>query len=269
MNGALEGMRKNLDKPGFVPPRGESVEAYKAKADRLEMVIKQRETIPAEEEAHALSFLKEIQKRFADIGKNAQSAGVIDGLRDNYVAHVLDFSKSTLDKKGQQALMDKIFNTPKESKLVRDFAQHRTYEFLRDLEELVQGTGVVVHTDIAKIAEAYEKSMQAAIIHKNMISKLSHMKGPDGKAWLVPYSREAIRDGYREFVGKGSRPIEGLVVHPDLVDAMGFLFRQNDPSMIVRGLSGVTHFRITSYNVCYTKLLRYFYTIHIRLGLII
>src|SRR5665647_1364858 len=91
------------------------------------------------------------------------------------------------------------FNTPKDSKLVKDFTEHRKYEFLRTLEGLVAGTGVVVHTDIAIIAEAYEKSMLEAIIHKQMIDHFTELKAPNGLGFIQPLSEEGLKAGYVSF----------------------------------------------------------------------
>ena len=211
-------------------------------------------TIPDEKERTAITrsmdvgkkhknpLVEKIQDRFKAIGEQAKAAGLIDGLRENYVTHILDFSKSKLSEEAQQSLFDKIVNQPKDSKLVKDFTETRVYETLRELEEAVKDTGVVVHTDIAKIAVAYEKAMQTAIIHKNMIERFEKtLATTDGKPLIVPVSSMALKDGYKAFQGKGSRSLEGKLVHPDSVDAMGFMFRQTDPSLILRSLGGISH----------------------------
>jgi len=239
LKGAVRGLRSKQERLERNPLKSEEAAQIKERADRLQNRIDYLEALPSEE--HAIPVMQKIKDRFANIGERAKSEGVLEDLRDNYVSHILDFSKSKLDEAQRQDLIAKIFNSPKESKLNRDFTQHRQYEFLRELEEAVKGTGVVVHTDIATIMHAYETSMETAMLNKRMVSKLSTTNAPDGTPWMMPRSDEAINNGYREFTGKGSKPIRGLVVHPDLVDAMNFVYRQTDPSMVLKALQGVTY----------------------------
>lgn len=201
-------------------------------------------------DAEAIKVKTEIEKRLAQIGNRAKKAGLVDALRNNYVPHVIDWSKSKLSK-GEQAdllqkIQDKIANAPKDSKIVRDFSQQRQYEFLRDLEKMLRevgGTdhGVVVHTDIARIMESYEKAMQTSIIHKSMIDFLKNGKAEDGNPWLMKDGDKAKELKYVYFEGKGSRTLRGYRVHPDLVDTMNFMFREKDPSQLLRGLGAVSH----------------------------
>ena len=235
MMGSLRGLRKKAAKE---PDEIRRLE-LQDKADRLERVIKHWESLGSEE--HALPVLKAIQERFKAIGEAAKKEGVLDGLLENYVTHVLDFSKSKLNAAEQKALLDKIFGEIKEGKFTRDFSQHRTYETLRELEKAVEGTGVIVHTDIAKIAEAYEKSINTARIVKKTIDHLSTTAAPDGRMYMVPADQIATHPGYEHFTGKGAKPIAESIIHPDLVDAMGHMYRQSDPSLILRGLGAISH----------------------------
>jgi hypothetical protein len=236
--GRLKGAR-TLIAQGKTPKNFKgTLEEYIKKTDAFEYSIRKWASEGSEE--HAIAPMKLIVDRMDAVGKAAKAAGLIEELRNNYVAHVLDFSKSKLDIKEQQALLDKIYNAPKDSKLVKDFTEARKYEFLRSLEEAVAGTGVVVHTDIATIAEAYEKSMLTAIVHKKMIDHFTALKSPDERGYLLPAGPEADKAGYIHFQGKGSKPLEGLRVHPDLVDPMKFMFQQDDPELLLRALGSIT-----------------------------
>lgn len=189
----------------------------------------------------AFGLLEQVQTRFKEIGERAKAAGLLDQLRDNYVTHVLDFSKSNLSKDSQQALLDKFLSAPKDSKLVKDFTAERKFEFLRELEKALEGTGVVVHTDIAKIISAYEKAMQTAMAYKGMVDHFERTVDAKGNPWIKPVSPEALKEKYVAFQGKGSRPFDGKLVHPDIVDVMKHVFEQNDPELILRALGGVSH----------------------------
>lgn len=217
----------------------EQIKKFEEMIQRLEYSFEKLKSLPSEE--HAIPVLKMVEERLKERGEQAKKVGLIDAVRNNYIPHVLDWSKSTLNPKQKADLLARLGQAPKESKLVRDFAEHRHYEFLRDLEQIVEGTGVIVHTDIAKIVLAYEKSMQTAIIHKALLDFLKVNKDAEGKPWLMTDGAEARAARYVPFEGVGSQVLKEYRVHPDLADSMGFLFRQTDPSIIVRTLGGISH----------------------------
>lgn len=209
------------------------------KVERLKAAHDKWEALPDEE--HAIPVVKQVEARLKDIGDQAEKAGLIDGLRENYITHILDFSKTGFSPKEIQDLRSKIYNAPKDSKLIKDFTVARKYEYLRDLEEAVAGTGVIVHTDIATIAGAYEKAMLTARVHKIMIDHFKETIAPNKKGYIVPVSTEALKEGYVPFQGKGSRPLEGQLVHPDIVPAMEHMFQQTNPGMLLRGLGAINY----------------------------
>ena len=188
-----------------------------------------------------IDVLNETKAYLKEIGDNATKVGLLTELRNNYVPHVLDFSKSKLTPKEQADFLAKIANAPKESKLVRDFTEQRTFEFLRELENVLKDTGVVVHTDIAKIVDAYGKAMHTAIIQKSMIDYLKVTKAADGNPFIMVDGPLAKELKYVSFESVGSKAIRELRVHPDLADSMGFMFRERDPNVLVRVLGGVSH----------------------------
>lgn len=186
-------------------------------------------------------YIEHVQSFFDELGQRAKKEGVIDGMLSNYVTHVLDWRGFKGSEAMKQAILDKIMNAPKESKLVKDFTQHRYYSTLQELETVVAGTGIKVEKDIAKIVEAYSNSMETAILHKKMIDKLKMTDAPNGKPYLVPVSAEALKEKYVPFQGVGAKPLEGLLVHPDLAPTMGQMFRQNDPNIFLRAMGAFTH----------------------------
>lgn len=235
----IEGMSKTIDKwEKKLPPSKDGVDGA-TRLKRLKFAYEKVSKLPPEE--HAISVLKDIRDYLKEIGDKAIQAGLLTELRNNYVPHVLDFSKSKLTPKEQADFLAKIANAPKESKLVRDFTQQRTLDFLRELEKQLEGTGVVVHTDIAKIVDAYGKSMHTAIIQKTMIDYLKLTKAADGNPFLLPDGPIAKELKYVPFESIGSKVIRDLRVHPDLADSMGFMFRERDPNVLVRVLGGVSH----------------------------
>lgn len=219
-----------------------------SKIPALERVIEKQKERPSVD--HLIPKYAEIQARFNEVGNRAKEAGLIEGLLDNYVTHVLDFSKTKMTPKEQAAFIDRVFGkTPKDSKLYRDFTEHRQYETIKELEKAVEGTGVVVHTDIAKVLNAYEKSMETAILHKKMLDTFQAMQSTDGKPMLLPYDTPPAQSkGYVRFTGRGSKPLEGFLVNPEIKNQLGFLFRETDPNMVIAKLSAFTAF-VKSVNV--------------------
>ena len=53
--------------------------------------------------------MNEIKTRIENIGKEAQSLGIVDFLRNNYVSHILDFKGNKLNAKDTRELLDKNF----------------------------------------------------------------------------------------------------------------------------------------------------------------
>jgi len=243
MRGALAGMDNLLAQGKVGRSFKGTIEEYKAKRDKLEYAFKNLESLPSEE--FAIPILALVKERFAVAGALAKKVGLFDATLENYVTHVLDFSKTKMTPEQQKLFTEKIFGEAVKNKLNRDFTVKRQYEFLRELEAKLRDEGsahgVVVLTDIARILPIYEKSIYSAIAFKEMRTSLSKALSPNGKPWLVPNTPEAIKAGYVEFTGRGSSNLEGLVVHRELVDAMTHLMNISDPNMIVRAMGAISH----------------------------
>jgi muramidase (phage lysozyme) len=220
------------------------------KKEKLDYTVRMLEELPSEEKA--IKVLKVIQDKLRVIGEQAKTEGLFDQLRQNYVTHVLDFSDSALSKAQQISLRDRILGG-KESRFVRDFAQHRIYKTIRDLEKRlyeagqemgIDTRGVKVQRDIARIAEVYQQSMMNAVIQKKAINFLAKQKAPllNGKQLelLTKDHKVAFENGYVKFTGHGSEALKDYMVHPDLVDALGHLFTEKDPGKVLKILSGVS-----------------------------
>jgi hypothetical protein len=235
MEGASEAMKRRLDTDRFANEAER--DAYKERWNKLNIVMERLKTLPSEE--HAIPVMETIKARLQEIGKQALDMGLLDGLRRNYVTHMLDFTDNVLNREETRALMERIFSAPKDSKLVKDFTQTRVYETIRELEDVVRGTGIKVQKDIAKVMEAYEKSMKASIAHQQMIDHFLRTN-IDGLPMMTRDTELGVKNKYKTFDGAGSKPLEGIMVHPELVDAVNHIFRQNDPNLVLRGLGGVS-----------------------------
>lgn len=243
---ASEKMRARLESNKFRDAAER--ESYQTRYEKLNKAIEYLKGLPSEE--HAISVLDRITSRIKTIGEEALSRGMIEGLRNNYITHILDWSKSALNKDQLKSLTDSLFSVPKESRLNRDFTANRIYGTIRELEAAIKtwsetanvpNHGIVVKKDIAEIASAYEKSMLTAIQHDKLKTHFLNTKNANGLPWMTRNLEQGLANKYQPFTGVGSKPLEGILVHPDLVDAMKFLFRQNDPNMFQRGLGGISY----------------------------
>ena len=246
---ALERMKRKFDQGAF---RDEAEKAaYKTKLDKLEYSVNMLKDLPSEE--NAIKLQKVIEGKFAEMGKIAKNEGVLDALRQNWVAHVLDFSESGLSKENQRSLLDRLNLDPKESRLNRDFSEHRIYRYIRDLEKRVyevanemgfDTTGLKVQRDIARIFEVYQESMGNAIIQKRLTNFLEKqivdLPSKEKLGLITKDFKLALENKYEQFTGYGSDALKGYLVHPDIIPALGHLFRQTDPNLVLRTASAIS-----------------------------
>jgi hypothetical protein len=246
---ALERMKRKFDQGAF---RDEAEKAaYKTKLDNLEYVVNMLKELPSEE--NAIKLQKVIESKFAEMGEVAKKEGVLDNLRQNYVAHVIDFSDSVLSKENQKSLLDRLSLDPKESRLNRDFSESRMYRYIRDLEKRVyevanemglDTTGLKVQRDIARIFEVYQESMGNAIIQKRLTNFLEKqivdLPSKEKLGLITKDFKLAYENKYEQFTGYGSEALKGYMVNPDLIPALGHLFRQTDPNLVLRAASAVS-----------------------------
>lgn len=194
-------------------------------------------------EEDAIKVANTIRVKLQDIGEEAKKAGVIDDLRDNYISHVLDYSKSKLTPQQTRDLLDS-FREKQNKGLKKDFSIERMFDYSRELEAVVKGTGIKVETDVAKVVRAYEKSMQKAILVKNMLNHFESaqaLTNTNQKLGFVTKDLQAAdANGYVKFTGKDTEALKDYYVHPDLVSPMETLFRFKDPSKIEEGLHSIS-----------------------------
>lgn len=239
-------------KKGF--PASEGLEAQtkylEEHTDRLQKSVDYLENLASEE--NAIKVLPVIKARFAVIGKQAKLEGVFDFLRENYVTHVLDFSKTTLSKASQKSLRDRISGDTK-SRFTRDFSLERIYETIRDLEAAVYDagrelgidtTGVIVQRDIARIAQVYQESMLGAVLQKRLTNFLEkqivNFKDGTSLGLLTKDYKEGFRKDYVKFTSEAAGFLKDYMIHPDLVDALSHIVRQTDPGLIIKSLGTVS-----------------------------
>lgn len=188
-----------------------------------------------------------LKKSFASTGEQAKAAGVINGLRENYISHIVDWkaSKQTFS----QELLDQINGTmqARGTTTASRFGKARAHETFEDLQQAIQGTGLVLRTkDPIEIYKTYSKSMAAAIINRQVIANLAKVTDGGGTPYMRKISeRVPIRPGEVIVNAPGLR---GYAVRKEIAPYVKFHFDQIEPSMLLRGVHGVTQ-AIKMFNV--------------------
>ena len=182
---------------------------------------------------------KGIANEYAKLGKDA---GLINGFIENYVSHVvqkknLPQSKvkeflSMLGLEEQQGLT--LGQTSMKSK----FGKERKYETFEELQNALKGTDLEIKTkDIAEIAEIYKKSMDTAIANKNLIEqfKKTHIGDKNTPALISTADKGGF--GYESI---NHPQMRGYLVHPDVKDALQFVFDARDRNSALAAAKAVS-----------------------------
>lgn len=158
-------------------------------------------------------------------GLEGLSASVLKDLQHNYVTHVWG-------NKTGETVWDKIFgrggsgtseNTP--------FSMRRVYATIEE----GKAKGLVPLTeDPILLFEIYANSLARAIANKKFIGALKESTA-DGKGLVVPLARSP--GGYERI---DHPQMQGLAVHPDIAPMMRFIFDENNPGVIVKGMEAVS-----------------------------
>ena len=174
-----------------------------------------------------------------DIGERALREGVVKGLLENYVTHIVnwaDMPKGALETflnetlgTGSSPRDPGVGMTPEsrfgKERKVETFAQ--LDRVLGDINRRIALAGKdfkleVKTKDIAEIYKEYASSMEKAIENKKLIDSVLSIRNPNGESLVrrvtaeepLPYGWQMIKD----------RQFAGYAVHPDLAPALKFAF---------------------------------------------
>lgn len=245
------------NKEGF-PTRGTPEEKIAFINNNIQKVTDAHDALrarPSDEPSFAI--VDRVVNKLRRMGLQARREGLFPQLRRDYVTHALDFTDSVLNREQQRAISDYLFANTSESRFVRDFSQARQFRYLRDLEEALRTAGdtlglntrgIKVQRDIGKIMEIYTNSMGRAIVEKRLANYLlktkingSPFSNAVGELPIVTRDLElGFRNNYVKFTGRGADVLEDVLVHPDFKDALGFVFRQDDPGLMLEAFKSVS-----------------------------
>jgi hypothetical protein len=186
-----------------------------------------------------LAVAKQYESLVKDIGDRAVEQGVVKGLLEDYVTHILDWRGAP--KGAREEFIQSLLGTGKrdpgmggmttESK----FGKERKFKTFADLEWYINDVNsriaaagksdwrlTIKTKDIAQIYKEYATSMEKAIENKKLVDSLKQVRNVNGESLIkeinkdnpVPYGWEIM----------DSPQFAGYAVHPDLVPALQFVF---------------------------------------------
>lgn len=178
---------------------------------------------------------RNLKDYFGQMGQLAKDAGVVDGLRENYISHIVEEDKAT--KGGWLSKLlgggDEGTGLPKGGKT---FGMERKYDTFEELQAALKDSGLKVKTkDASEIAGIYGNAVYKSIADKHLLDTLKGTKLPDGSALVAP-----VADAPRGYVSMASPQLAGVRVHPDIAADLQFVFNASNPNWAMRKLSQIT-----------------------------
>lgn len=208
-----------------------------------------RESIPEAIENKTIDSLspegqalaKKYQGLVSDVGDRAVKQGVLGGLLEDYVTHIVDWKKT--DKSAIGEFVDHLISkeTPKGTGMSpkSPFGKERKYKTFDELQTAIKDSGLELKTkDIAEIYKEYATSMERAIENRKLIDSLKEIKNKNGEALVKKVTEDTPRpQGWEMF---DTPQFRGYAIHPDLAPALKFAFDSRDTGMFMNAAHNVS-----------------------------
>lgn len=188
-----------------------------------------------------------------DIGERALKEGVVKGLLENYVTHIVnwkDLPKGALDTFLADVFGKKFEGEPSGMTPESRFGKERTVETFHQLDlalkyinDRIAMAGKsdfrleVKTKDIAEIYKQYASSMEKAIENKKLVDSVRQIRNVAGESLV----RRIIEEDPlpRGWTTIDDRQFAGFAVHPDLAPALKFAFEAKG-GMVLNALYNVS-----------------------------
>lgn len=186
-----------------------------------------------------------------DIGERALKEGVVKGLLENYVTHIVnwaDMPKGALETFLDESFKIKLPSDKPVTGLSKEMATESRFGKERKIETFTQLDRVLADInrrialagkdfklevktkDIAEIYKEYASSMEKAIENKKLVDNVLSIRNPGGESLIrrvtaeepLPYGWQMIND----------RQFAGYAVHQDLAPALKFAFEARGNKII-------------------------------------
>jgi hypothetical protein len=185
-----------------------------------------------------------------DIGDRAVKQGVVKGLLEDYVTHILDWTGAP--KGLREEFINKLLGTSKRDPTMRGmdttskFAKERKFKTFEDLQVFIDEANARIAAagksewrlniktkDIAEIYKEYALSMEKAIENKNLVENLKQIRNVEGETLIKEIDRDNPPPPGWSMMD--SPQFAGYAVHPDLKPALKFVFDAG-PGQIMNAL---------------------------------
>ena len=191
-----------------------------------------------------------------DIGDRAVKQGVVKGLLEDYVTHILDWTGAP--KGLREEFIAKLLGTSKADPSMRGmdttskFAKERKFKTFADLQVFIDEANARIAAagksewrlniktkDIAEIYKEYALSMEKAIENKNLVENLKQIRNAAGETLIkeVDTKDNPKPPGWEMM---DSPQFAGYAVHPDLKPALKFVFDAG-PGQIMNALGQLSN----------------------------
>ena len=185
------------------------------------------------------ALAKKYEALVKDIGDRAVKQGVVKGLLEDYVTHILNWTGAP--KGVREEFMAKLLGTSKSDPTMRGmdttskFAKERKFKTFEDLQVFIDEANARIAAagksewrlniktkDIAEIYKEYALSMEKAIENKTLVDNLKQIRNVAGETLIKEVDRDnPMPPGWSMM---GSPQFAGYAVHPDLKPALKFVF---------------------------------------------
>jgi hypothetical protein len=186
-----------------------------------------------------IAIANKYQDLVKDIGDRAVKEGVVKGLLDNYVSHILDWVGAP--KGAREQFINEIFGKGASDPSMRGmdvtskFAKERklpTFEqleaWLDTVNERIAASGKTAWRlklktkDIAEVYKEYALSMEKAIENKKLVDSLKQVRNVAGESTIKEVNKDNPMPYGWEMMNIPQ--FSGYAVHPDMMPALKFVF---------------------------------------------
>ena len=190
-----------------------------------------------------------------DIGDRAVKQGVVKGLLEDYVTHILDWTGAP--KGVREEFINKLLGTSKSDPTMRGmdttskFAKERKFKTFEDLQVFIDEANARIAAagksewrlniktkDIAEIYKEYALSMEKAIENKTLVDNLKQIRNVEGETLIKEVNKDNPMPPGWEMMD--SPQFSGYAVHPDLKPALKFVFDAG-PGQIMNALGQLSN----------------------------
>ena len=186
-----------------------------------------------------VAVAKKYEALVKDIGDRAVEKGVVKGLLEDYVTHILDWAGAPKGAREEfiQSLLGIAPRDPSMRGMTTEskFGKERKFKTFADLEWFINEANdriaaagksdfrlKIKTKDIAEIYKEYATSMEKAIENKSLVDNLKQVRNVAGETLIKEVNKDNPMPYGWEMMD--SPQFAGYAVHPDMMPALKFVF---------------------------------------------